>query len=94
MEAEDIDSEAINVDNKDMIEHETNDKEMSEITAEVMCSDSGLMAEEFHSEAININYSDMTMNEIVVDHDHCAPYLQGSHPVSYTHLTLPTKRIV
>ena len=66
MEAEEFHAEAININN--MSEHETNDREISEITAEAMRSDSGLMAEEFHTEAININNSDMT--EIVVDESH------------------------
>ena len=70
MEAEEFYTEAIIINISDMIELETNDREMSEIMAEAMHSDSGLMAEEFHSEAININNSDMT--EIVVDESHMA----------------------
>ena len=79
MEAEDIDSEAINVDNKDMIEHETNDKEMSEIMTEAVHSDSGLIAEEFHSEAININKSDMSENVVEENHSHAENVAEQNH---------------
>ena len=67
MEAEEFYTEAIIINISDMIELETNDREMSEIMAEAMHSDSGLMAEEFHSEAIS-NNSDMS--DIVVDENH------------------------
>ena len=58
MEAEEVHTEAINVDNKDISDRETNAGEIIEIMAEATHSDSGLMAEEFHSEVININNHD------------------------------------
>ena len=66
MEAEELHTEAIN--NDEMIECETNNREMSEIIAEATHSDSGSITEEFHSEAININNSDTS--EIVVEENY------------------------
>ena len=66
MEAEEFHTEAIN--NSEMSERETNNREMSENMAEATHSDSGLMIEEFHSEAINMNNSDTS--EIVVEENY------------------------
>ena len=54
---------------------DTNDREMSEVMAEEMCSDSGLMGEEIHSEAIS-NKSEIVAEQ---NHDHAEIVAEQIH---------------
>ena len=74
MEAEECHTEAIKINSSDMSERETNDTEMSEILAEAMPSDSGLMSENSNMPTISGKLKHVTKDCYMAE-----LYIRGGH---------------